>query len=755
MRWTCAVPSAFGAVLVALCASGVAQAAPIAAVDDGLTEETWSRVAKGTWLVEHYSPYCSHCKAFAPKWKELVDTYKDPASAHDFHFAQVDCAANGDLCHSHDVKYYPSIFLYKDGAFADEFTDKRTLEALGKYVEDNYPVKAEKLAAEKEAKEADARAGSAEEEWDKKEEALDEQVGMGEGKDAPIVAAVEDTPRREEGEGKARLPKEPSDDGAKAARPGLPLLHVTDDEEVPVPELKGVPPGTPGDEAPLKAFVANAKSEDGAPSTPVGTAKLSTQTPPESGSTATAAASKFAPPAFVAQQPAAVEKKRSEAHEWPAIDGTVQPLSPADIGALRGEETPASFVKYYAPWCGHCKSLAPKWKELADALAPAGVHVYEVDCDASENKKACRTEGVKGYPTLMFYNKGVAVEYLGKRDVKALEKFAIKAMSATTVKKLDGESELKRAVREDEVVVLFLHSPETAKEDIDVAHSAAKSLMGSSPVYDSSSPALLALFSIPADQPTLLTLKDHSLSASSSFALPLASSGLSSTKRLAATRMWLRSAKLPTVTEVTSATFPDLMPTEGNPPLVGLAVLSRKGLGDEAFESAKGAVGVLARGWAERRRTGAAGEARDVLWAWVDGDKWAGWVRSMYDVKMGGRDAPALVLVDPKALNYWPTSLSGSPLELNSPPSVYELIEQGIYTSRAKPKSSRQFLDRIAHSTVDRFVALYDWCWAHPLLALLAVVASWVALWKMLRRAFAPAGYAPVQGAAVRGPKRE
>jgi len=40
------------------------------------------------------------------------------------------------------------------------------------------------------------------------------------------------------------------------------------------------------------------------------------------------------------------------------------------------------LVKFYAPWCGHCKRLAPILDEVAEATSPEIARFAKVDCDA-------------------------------------------------------------------------------------------------------------------------------------------------------------------------------------------------------------------------------------------------------------------------------------------------------------------------------------------------------------------------------------
>jgi len=86
------------------------------------------------------------------------------------------------------------------------------------------------------------------------------------------------------------------------------------------------------------------------------------------------------------------------------------------------------FVKYYAPWCGHCKKLEPEWKKLAETVHVKYKNVVIAKVDATVNDV---DEDVAGFPTLTFYPAGSKSKKLrkrvkyesGARDYKALLEF--------------------------------------------------------------------------------------------------------------------------------------------------------------------------------------------------------------------------------------------------------------------------------------------------------------------------------------------
>uniref|UniRef100_A0A7S0Q3T2 Thioredoxin domain-containing protein n=1 Tax=Coccolithus braarudii TaxID=221442 RepID=A0A7S0Q3T2_9EUKA len=84
------------------------------------------------------------------------------------------------------------------------------------------------------------------------------------------------------------------------------------------------------------------------------------------------------------------------------------------------------FVKFFAPWCGHCKKMKPDWDKLAEELAEnPKVMIADVDCTAG-GKPLCDTKGVKGFPTIKYFNPPdeEGEDYKGGRDYASLLKFA-------------------------------------------------------------------------------------------------------------------------------------------------------------------------------------------------------------------------------------------------------------------------------------------------------------------------------------------
>jgi protein disulfide-isomerase A6 len=82
-----------------------------------------------------------------------------------------------------------------------------------------------------------------------------------------------------------------------------------------------------------------------------------------------------------------------------------------------------AFIKFYAPWCGHCKAMAPAWSKLtADFEDNENVVVAEVDCTVE--RELCEEHGIQGFPTIKQGNPILLEDYQGSRSYQALKAFA-------------------------------------------------------------------------------------------------------------------------------------------------------------------------------------------------------------------------------------------------------------------------------------------------------------------------------------------
>ncbi|KAI7850927.1 protein disulfide isomerase [Circinella umbellata] len=128
------------------------------------------------------------------------------------------------------------------------------------------------------------------------------------------------------------------------------------------------------------------------------------------------------------------------------------------------------LVEFYAPWCGHCKALAPEYETAATALKEDQVKLGKVDCTV--NQDLCQEYEVRGYPTLKVFRKGDTSEYKGTRKADGIISYMQKqAAPAITDLNADNFEKFKES---DRVVVVAYTSSSDEKSKTAVKEVADK-----------------------------------------------------------------------------------------------------------------------------------------------------------------------------------------------------------------------------------------------------------------------------------------
>ena len=83
----------------------------------------------------------------------------------------------------------------------------------------------------------------------------------------------------------------------------------------------------------------------------------------------------------------------STVHGFYEGDENIEDLTPKTI-TKASEDHAMWIVEFFAPWCGHCKKLAPEFKAVAAEVSKYSVRFGAVDCD--KHKSIAQAFGVQG-----------------------------------------------------------------------------------------------------------------------------------------------------------------------------------------------------------------------------------------------------------------------------------------------------------------------------------------------------------------------
>ena len=160
---------------------------------------------------------------------------------------------------------------------------------------------------------------------------------------------------------------------------------------------------------------------------------------------------------------------------------SVTDLIPDNFDSIVLQSGKPALVEFFAPWCGHCKKLAPVYEELAQAFDATKDSVTIAKVDADAEKELGRRFGVQGFPTLKWFDgkSDKPEDYNGGRDLESLtdfvkEKTGVKIKTkkaAPSAVEMLTDRTFKEQVGGDKDVLVAFTAPWCGRKSFHVLHS--------------------------------------------------------------------------------------------------------------------------------------------------------------------------------------------------------------------------------------------------------------------------------------------
>lgn len=159
------------------------------------------------------------------------------------------------------------------------------------------------------------------------------------------------------------------------------------------------------------------------------------------------------------------------------------------------------LIEFYAPWCGHCKKLAPEYAKAAGQLKKSGSVARLAKVDSTVEKKIAERFEVKGYPTIKFFTSGNPIEFGGGRTAQEIVDWVSKKLLPPS-QELKTIDQAEKLISDNEVVVIFFGESGTEEhsnfvtvargfDDVNFAHTSESSIANKHQVEDTSSPKVV------------------------------------------------------------------------------------------------------------------------------------------------------------------------------------------------------------------------------------------------------------------------